>query len=191
MILSQDGTVSYHPQFLSQEQADEYLSILGQEIAWRSDTIQLFGKTFLQPRLLAWYGEPEAIYTYSKRQQIPLPWTASLLALRQKLEDFTQCRFNSVLLNRYRNGQDSMGWHADNEPELGPQPCIASLSLGCARLIQFRHKVHKNLKTQVCLEHGSLLLMRGQTQSHWQHQIPKSKRIENERINLTFRWIYT
>lgn len=189
MILPQDGLVSYHPQFLSKAEADAYLSRLTEEIAWRTDTIQLFGKTFLQPRLLAWYGEPEAVYTYSKRQQLPLPWTPSLSALRERLEVFTGARFNSVLLNRYRNGQDSMGWHADDEPELGPKPCIASLSLGCVRPIHFRHKTNKSLKTKLCLEHGSLLLMQDQTQAYWQHQIPKSKRIENERINLTFRFI--
>jgi alkylated DNA repair dioxygenase AlkB len=151
----------------------------------------MFGKEVPQPRLTAWYGDPAAQYTYSGLTWEPRPWTPTLLDLRRRLEAATDARFNSVLLNYYRDGRDSMGWHADNEPELGAAPAIASLSLGASR--RFRLRPYRGGLTHpsfsLDLPTGSLLLMRGPTQQHWQHELPKTARPVGPRLNLTFRWI--
>lgn len=161
-----------------------------QELNWKHEKIFFFGRWVLQPRLTAWYGDRGTEYKYSGLLNTPKQWTESLLTLKQTVENLTNESFNSVLANYYRDGQDSMGWHQDNESELGNRPLIASLSLGETRRFQFRHKTDKSLKTlSFDLAHGSLLLMSGQTQNFWQHQLPKTKRDVGGRINLTFRKI--
>ena len=167
------------------------LTRLLDETPWAEETIQLYGKQYLQPRLTAWYGAPEARYRYSGKTYEPLPFTPLLLQLKQVVEEASASRYNSVLLNYYRDGADSMGLHADDEPELGNRPCIASLSLGATREIYFRHKSRRDLGSfKLALPSGSLLLMRGDTQKNWKHGIRKLTRHCGPRLNLTFRWVY-
>lgn len=155
---------------------------------WRQESVQLFGKQVPMPRLTAWYGDKG--YSYSGLYNKPQPWLPVLLALKEQVEQASKQPYNSVLLNLYRSGQDSMGWHADDEPELGAQPSIASLSLGGDRRFSFKHRSRKDLKaTSITLHHGSLLLMQGATQHHWLHHIPKTKHPVQPRINLTFRLV--
>ncbi|MEM1112978.1 MAG: alpha-ketoglutarate-dependent dioxygenase AlkB [Pseudomonadota bacterium] len=161
------------------------------EIPWRQEDITVFGKTYPQPRLLAWYGDPEASYTYSGILHEPLPWTDLLLEIREAVHAVCATTFNSVLLNYYRDGRDSMGMHADDESELGPEPVIASLSLGEERTLRFRHKRRKTEPgLDLPLPSGSLLVMRGTTQQHWKHGINKLRRPCGPRVNLTFRQVY-
>lgn len=185
----QDAEVRYFPQFLPTAEADRCFAKLQQELAWKQDHIKLYGKRVQIPRLQAWYGEPEAQYAYSGLEMVPLPWTATLQAIRKQVEQACESPFNAVLANWYRTGQDSMGWHADNEPELGSRPVIASVTLGEARDFDFRHQTSGH-KVRLALEHGSLLIMAGQTQLHWQHALPKRTRAMGSRINLTFRFIH-
>ena len=160
------------------------------DIDWRQEHVTLFGKTHKQPRLVAWYGDPDACYSYSGKTYVPHPWNEELLRLKQLAEQVSASRFNSVLLNYYRDGRDSMGLHADDEPELGPEPVIASLSLGATRTLYFRHRSRKDLATvNVPLPSGSLLVMRGATQRNWKHGIRKLSRACGPRVNLTFRHI--
>lgn len=146
----------------------------------------MFGRTVPAPRLEAWYGDPGAAYTYSGLAHEPLPWTAELQDLRERVESATATTFNSVLANLYRSGADSNGWHADDEPELGEQPVIASLSLGATRRFLLRHRASGE-RVELMLEAGSLLVMRGATQQCWQHCVPKQRTVQAPRINLTFR----
>ena len=159
-----------------------------QETAWEQPRIQMFGKRVAIPRLQAWYGDPEAHYRYSGLDNRPVAWTELLAEIRQRLETTTVERFNSVLVNRYRDGQDSNGWHSDDEKELGPEPCIASLSLGATRRFLLRRRDDKTRRIEVPLSSGSLLLMWGRSQADWQHCVPKQANIAETRINLTFRW---
>jgi alkylated DNA repair dioxygenase AlkB len=160
-------------------------------VAWRQEPITLFGKRYLQPRLLAWYGDPEARYRYSGVVHEPLPWLPVLAALRDRVEALAGARFNSVLANLYRDHRDSMGLHADDEPELGKQPVIASLSLGEERVFRLRHRHDKSIEPlRLPLPSGSLLVMRGDTQRNWKHEVPKRARPCGPRINLTFRYIH-
>lgn len=160
------------------------------ETDWRQEYVTLFGKTHKQPRLVAWYGDPDACYTYSGKTYQPQPWNSSLLRLKALAEQVSASRFNSVLLNYYRDGRDSMGLHADDEPELGPEPVIASLSLGATRTLYFRHRFRKDVATvNVPLPSGSLLVMRGETQRNWKHGVRKLSRVCGPRVNLTFRHI--
>ena len=180
----------FDPAFLSQTQATALLAELKADAAWEQRSIRMFGQAIPQPRLTAWYGDPDARYTYSGLRWEPRPWLPALQALRQRLETATGTRFNSVLLNLYRDGRDSMGWHADDEPELGPAPAIASLSLGATRRFRLRPRAglaHAPLALD--LPAGSLLLMRGPTQRCWQHALPKTARPVGPRLNLTFRWV--
>ena len=184
-----DANIRYLTDFLSQAEADQCLAALKQELTWRQDEITLYGKTFLTPRLQAWYGDPEARYHYSGISLHPLAWTETLLMLKRRCEQVAQTTFNSVLGNWYRDGSDSMGMHADDERELGSTPIIAALSLGASRPLKFRHK-HAAAKIDLPLPHGSLLLMSGATQAHWQHGLSKTKKPIGERISLTFRHIF-
>ena len=180
----------FDPAFLPEAEAETLLAQLTAEVAWEQRDIRIFGKAMPQPRLTAWYGDPAARYTYSGLIWEPRPWLPALHTLRRRIEAATSTRFNSVLLNYYRHGQDSMGWHADDEPELGPAPAIASLSLGATR--RFRLRPRGGLAyppLALDLPHGSLLLMRGPTQQHWQHALPKTARLVGPRRNLTFRWV--
>ena len=187
-----DADVLLDAAFLPPTVAAALLAELTETIAWRHEPIKLFGKEVLQPRLTAWHGDPAARYRYSGLLLEPQPWTPALQQLRQQLETASGARFNSVLLNLYRSGQDSMGWHADNEPELGPAPVIASLSLGSTRRFRLRPRdLARTPHAPVSLElpSGSLLLMRGPTQQHWLHAVPKTARPTGPRLNLTFRQI--
>ena len=167
------------------------LAELRTQLPWTQQRIRLYGKYLLQPRLSCWIGDPQARYTYSGTQFHPQPWPAALLSIKQRIEILSGHRFNSVLCNAYRDGRDSMGWHADDEPELGPQPAIASYSLGATRSFQMRPKQRPRPSPPWSLEllHDDLLVMSGSTQQHWQHGIPKRRRVHEWRINLTFRWI--
>ncbi len=157
---------------------------------WRQETITLFGKTHPQPRLLAWYGEKKAHYRYSGKTYEPQPFTPLLADLRQRMEDLAGAPFNSVLLNYYRDQRDSMGLHADDEPELGREPVIASLSLGEERVLYFRPKRERDLGAlDLKLPSGSVLLMRGATQDNWKHGVRKLRRCCGPRLNLTFRHV--
>ncbi len=169
-------------------QASLYQQLL-QDIDWRSEHIRLFGKSIQVPRLVAWYGDSGTDYRYAGTDHVPSPWLEPLAALRDHVSAACGLVFNSVLANRYRNGQDSMGWHSDNEAELGEDPVIASVSLGAPRQIRFRHRRRHQPPLGVTLPAGSLLIMRGATQTHWQHGVPKTRRPVGERINLTFRRI--
>ncbi|UOQ73516.1 alpha-ketoglutarate-dependent dioxygenase AlkB family protein [Hymenobacter cellulosilyticus] len=178
------------PVFLAAPHEQALLTELTASVAWRQEPIRLFGKEVLQPRLTAWYGDAGAQYSYSGLTWQPLPWTPPLQQLREQVEAACGTSFNSVLLNLYRNGQDSMGWHADNEPELGPAPVIASVSLGAVRRFRLRPRdpqrtPHEPLTLE--LASGSLLVMRGPTQQHWLHAVPKTARPAGPRLNLTFR----
>lgn len=160
-------------------------------IAWREESIRLFGKRYMQPRLLAWYGDPGARYRYSGVDHEPLPWLPLLADLRDRLESLAEARFNSALANLYRHNRDSMGLHADDEPALGAEPVIASLSLGEERVFRLKHRHDKTIPSlRLPLPTGSVLVMRGSTQKNWKHEIPKQARDCGPRINLTFRYIH-
>lgn len=184
-----DSEITYFPVFLDAQEANEYFRKLKTKVPWQQDTIKVYGKTYPQPRLTALYGNNGKPYSYSNIIMQPQVFSKELLAIKQKIEEITQIEFTSCLLNLYRDGRDSNGWHADDEKELGGNPAIASISLGHERFFYFRHKKDKNLKHKILLKHGSLLLMQGETQHFWQHQIPKTSKSIGERINLTFRVI--
>lgn len=176
------------PVLFTQEEADALLVDLMTNIAWQQETISLYGQQHLLPRLTAWYGDEDRRYQYSAVNLHALPWTPTLRRIKQRVEAHSDgVMFNSVLLNLYRNGNDGVAWHSDNEAELGAMPIIASVSFGQERPFQLRHRQNKNLKYSLPLPHGSLLLMRGETQWNWLHQIPKSAKNMAARINLTFR----
>lgn len=165
---------------------------LDRDSKWQQRRMWMYGRWVDQPRLTAWHGDPDRIYKYSGIKEIPMPWTDMLRELRRRVEDCTDCRFNSVLLNKYRDQNDSMGFHSDDERELGPKPIIASVSFGEPRTFLFKHKTRKDLKTvSVSLTDGSVLLMKGRTQRHWKHAINRETRACGPRINLTFRRIFT
>ena len=182
-----DAEVVFYPELFAAPVADRLLSQLVETTAWRQDSIKIYGKPTPLPRLTAWYGDPGARYVYSGIVNDPLPWTAALAEIKEVVDAVSGVAFNGVLLNRYRTGKDSMGWHSDDEREFGPNPVIASVSFGGTRNFQLRHKRHKEQKASVELTHGSLLIMRGGTQENWQHQIPKTAKPVQERLNLTFR----
>lgn len=185
-----DAEVTLHPAFFNVAESDNFFARLRQEIAWRQGRITLWGKTHDEPRLTAWYGDEGKSYSYSGLVLHPLPWTPLLLEIKARVDAAANTSFNSVLLNLYRKGRDSNGWHQDNEPELGVNPVIASVSFGAVRRFQMRHKFRQDLeRLDLDLPHGSLLLMTGATQHCWQHQIPKTAKPVGERINLTFRVI--
>lgn len=182
-----DGDVVLYPGFFPAAEADRLLRDLLATTAWRQETIKLYGKPIAVPRLTAWYGDEGAGYTYSGIVNDPLPWTPGLIEVKRAVESPAGVTFNSVLLNRYRTGKDSVAWHSDDEPEFGEEPVIASVSFGGTRTFQLRHKRRKDLRASVELPHGSLLTMRGATQHNWLHRIPKTGREVSERVNLTFR----
>ncbi len=184
-----DAEIWYFPNFFSFEIAQKYFEALRTEVPWQQDDITIFGKTYAQPRLTTLYGNNGKPYTYSNITMQPLPFSNELLEIKTKVETEVGEEFTTCLLNLYRTGQDSNGWHADDEKELGQNPIIASLTLGQERFFHLRHKNDKTLKHKILLENGSLLLMKGTTQHFWQHQIPKTARKIGERINLTFRII--
>ena len=184
-----DAEVFFYPAFFSAPEADRLLRELRDTTAWRQDTIKILRQDDRLPRLTAWYGDEGTRYAYSGIENVPLPWTPALLEVKRAVEPPSGVVFNSVLLNRYRTGKDSVSWHADDEPEFGERPVIASVSFGGTRTFQLRHKTRKELKASVELTHGSLLIMRGGTQANWVHQVPKTAKPVEERLNLTFRAI--
>ena len=179
----------YRPGFLAAAQADLLLEKLRADLPWQQRDIFLFARPVLQPRLTAWCSDAGVRYSYSGLQLDPAPWHRALLELRNHLQNRLGETFNSVLANAYRDGRDSMGWHADDEPELGPQPVIASISLGAQRRMLLRPRSGGASKP-LDLEHGSLVLMRARAQADWQHAIPRTRRPVGLRINLTYRMIY-
>ena len=188
-IVIPDAEVFLYPTLLSYHEADQLFDTLKKNIIWEKQKIKLYGEVHDVPRLTAWYGDPNKSYIYSGIQLDTKPWNAALLEIKEKIEKISKIKFNSVLLNLYRSGSDSVSWHSDDEPELGRNPVIGSLSLGETRQFQMKHKFNRDLKQKILLQHGSFLLMRGKTQHHWLHQIPKRKNLKGERINLTFRVI--
>lgn len=184
-----DAEIIYFPHFFNTEEADRLFSELKNNSAWQQDEIRVFGKIHPQPRLTALYGEQGKPYSYANITMQPLQWTPVLQKIKESVENTCQTKFTSVLLNYYRDGKDSNGWHADNEKELGTNPVIASISLGAERVFQLKHNTDKECKKNIVLEHGSLLLMKGTTQRFWKHQIPKTTKPVGPRINLTFRVI--
>jgi alkylated DNA repair dioxygenase AlkB len=184
-----DATIIYYPHFFDKKEADTIFAQLTTDIPWQQDEIMVYGKNHQQPRLTALFGNEGKPYSYSNIKMQPHPWNLLLQKIKSKVESVSHTNFTSVLLNLYRDGKDSNGWHADNEKELGINPIIASVSFGTERIFQLKHNTISNLKQNIVLEHGSLLLMKGTTQHFWKHQIPKTSKTIGSRINLTFRVI--
>lgn len=187
-ILPSDGSALLRRSFVDATNADRMLRDLLDEVPWSTHELVLFGKRMTEPRLSAWIADDGVAYRYSGVERMPLPWTPTLEALRTACQSATATAFNSVLANLYRNGDDAMGWHADDEPELGADPVIASLSFGAERRFDFRHRETRETRS-VVLPHGSLLVMSGMTQSRWMHRIARTKKVDTPRINLTFRFV--
>lgn len=182
-----DGEVLFYPTFLADQEAVRCYNILLRDTPWRQDQLNFGGKSVPIPRLQAWYGEKNSRYGYSGLALSPLPWTPLLTELKERIETISDSAFNSVLVNNYRNGRDSVSWHSDDEKELGNNPVIASLSLGATRRFDLKHRHKKGQKFTCALTNGSLLVMGAGIQSNWQHQVPKQPAILEGRINLTFR----
>ncbi len=187
-ILPRDGAADYYGAILSDAAADAHFAALKQEIDWQPDRIKLYGKEIVTRREVAWHGDKPYHYTYSHSTKTALPWTPTLAKLKAEVEAASGARYNCCLLNLYHSGDTGMAWHADDEKELLPEGAIASVSLGPERRFIFRHKTDKE-KCEIRLAHGSLLVMRGATQRHWEHSLPVMKRVAAPRINLTFRTI--
>ncbi len=184
-----DAELVYHPMFYTKTESDKLLATLLATIAWKQDKIRMYGKELPLPRLSAWYGDSAKHYTYSGITLNPLPWTKELLQIKERIEAEAGVTFTSVLLNRYRDGQDYVGWHADDEKELGKNPVIGSVNFGATRKFQLRRIDDHKEKFEVELKHGTFLVMQGSTQHYWQHQVPKTALKIGERLNLTFRVI--
>ncbi|EDY20682.1 2OG-Fe(II) oxygenase [Chthoniobacter flavus Ellin428] len=187
-LLPGDGIVNYYGPILSVKDADRYFAALLADVPWKSDEVVIFGKRIETARKVAWFGDSAYGYTYSGTTRHALPWNAELRALKQLIEQTSGAIYNSCLLNLYHDGSEGMSWHSDDEKELARDAAIASLSLGAERKFSFKHK-RTSATTSVTLEHGALLVMRGTTQTHWLHSLPKSKKVTAPRINLTFRTI--
>ena len=184
-----DADIIYFPTFFENNRAKDIYDELLDSTPWRQDNIKVFGKEFAQPRLTALYGNDGKPYSYSNITMQPNPWNLLLQKIKFQVESVTETQFTTVLLNYYRDGRDSNGWHADNEKELGRNPVIASVSFGAERNFQLKHNTIADAKKNIVLEHGSLLMMQGTTQHFWKHQIPKTAKMVLPRINLTFRII--
>lgn len=186
-----DAELCYYPELFPTIEADPLLHSLKDGIEWTQNTIRFYGKESLVPRLEAWYGDPGKSYAYSGIHMDPKPWTKELITIKQTIEPLAGVIFNSVLINYYRDGKDRVAWHSDDEKELGKNPVIGSVSLGAERKFKLRHKHYKTngLKHEIMLRHGSFLLMKGATQHHWMHEIPRTAKPIGPRINLTFRII--
>lgn len=186
-LLTGSSEITLWPQCFT-DQADHWLQRLSDDTPWRQEIITVYGKRHPIPRQQAWHGNPGCDYSYSGLRLKPMPWTPLLREIRDAVESSCASRFNAVLLNRYRDGNDRMGWHSDNEPELGRDPAIAIVSLGCERDLLIRNTQGQRLT--VPLPHGSLLLMAGRCQQEWQHAIPVRKKVQEARVSLTFRFIH-
>ena len=185
----QDGELRLFPHLFLSEESNAYFLKLKENINWQQEEIKLYGRTIPLPRLTAWFGDEGKTYMYSGITVEPKPWTPTLLEIKNRIEEVSNVTFNSVLLNYYRNERDSVSWHSDDEPELGKNPIIGSVSFGDVRTFQLKHKTDKSLTISRDLPDGSYLEMAGSTQHHWLHQIPKRTRKIGPRINLTFRTI--
>lgn len=184
-----DSEIEYYPNFFSDGESEQYFEALYQQTKWQQDDIKIFGKTYAQPRFTALYGNPYKSYSYSGITMYPKPFEETHIEILKAIQRVCDVPFTSVLLNLYRNGNDSNGWHSDNEKELGINPVIASVSLGATRPFHWKHRKDSKMSYKLSLIAGSLLIMKGETQHHWLHQLPKSKKIRDPRINLTFRKI--
>ena len=185
-----DATIREYPLAFSSAESNDYLQHLQKNIQWRQDSLWIAGREVAVPRLQCWMGDHGSRYGYSGMRLQPTPWNSSVLAIRERVECLSGNGFNSVLLNYYRSGQDSVAWHADDEPELGPDPIIASVSFGAERRFQLKHKHQERPpRYQLMLRNGSILIMGKTLQNNWMHQLPKVKGLESPRINLTFRTI--
>lgn len=187
-VLPHHGEAVYYGPLFGGEEAQRYLQDLISEVAWRHDEVVMFGKRIVTPRQVAWFGDQDCDYTYSGNRHTAQEWSPLLREIKEAVEVRAGVSYNSCLLNFYQDGSQGMGWHQDNEKELGPEPNIASVSLGAARRFDFRIR-ESGEKVSVVLETGSLLVMSGETQAFWQHQMPKSKKVSDPRVNLTFRSI--
>jgi alkylated DNA repair dioxygenase AlkB len=185
----EDLDITYWPGYLSESEADNFLSTLLNETDWMQPELWMYGRLVKTPRMTAWYGDENATYKYSGIVNKPLAWTSTLLQIKNLVESTTQQQYNSVLLNLYRDGADYLSWHSDNETELGTEPTIASLSLGASRTFSLRARMPTSQKKKYDFQlvHGSLLCMRGRTQSFWEHTIKKEMKVITPRVNLTFR----
>lgn len=187
-LLPHGGTVHYFGKILNEEDAINYLNVLLNKIEWKNDEAIIFGKKIITKRKVAWYGEKPFQYTYSKTTKQALPWTTELLELKSKVEQESGETFNSCLLNLYHDGSEGMAWHSDGEKDLKKNGAIASVSFGSERKFAFKHKETKE-KVELVLEHGSLLIMKDATQTHWLHRLPPTTKSKTPRVNLTFRTI--
>lgn len=185
-LLPKDGIVNYYGKIMAQSEANNYYECLLQTINWKNDQAIIYGKLLTTKRKVAWYGDTDFAYTYSNVVKRALPWTPELLALKQLVEEKSGEQFNACLMNLYHTGDEGMAWHSDGEKELKKNGAIASLSLGTERKFAFKHKT-TNEAISIILEHGSLLVMKDTTQTHWLHRLPPTKKVTKPRINLTFR----
>lgn len=188
LVSIRNGEYIYFPNFFSSTESDTYFQKLKTDILWKQESMHMYGKEVLFPRLTAWYGDNDKPYSFSGITLEPHSWTRELLEIKNKIEPISKTKFNSVLLNKYRDGNDSISWHTDAEKELGTNPIIGSVNFGATRKFQLRH-IETKEKIEIELAHGSLLIMQGKLQHFWQHQVPKTTKKINERINLTFRVI--
>jgi alkylated DNA repair dioxygenase AlkB len=187
-LLPQDGEVYYHGRILDLQKANQFKDELMNDIAWENDQAVIFGKLIITKRKVAWYGDSQFSYTYSGITKTALPWTPALKALKRMAEELSGESFNSCLLNLYHTGEEGMAWHSDGEKDLKKNGAIASLSFGAERKFAFKHKQTGEV-VNTFLEHGSLLVMKGTTQTHWLHRLPPTTKVTTPRINLTFRTI--
>jgi alkylated DNA repair dioxygenase AlkB len=188
LVKIQDGEYMYIPNFFNKQKSDYFFDALLKRIEWKQEEMKMYGKLLKFPRLTAWYGDNNKPYSFSGINLNPTIWNDELLQIKKTIEPKCNGIFNSVLLNLYRNGNDSISWHTDAEKELGKNPLIASVNFGATRKFQLRHRETKE-KIEIELIHGSLLIMKGSLQHFWQHQVPKTKKTVGKRINLTFRVI--
>jgi alkylated DNA repair dioxygenase AlkB len=188
LAVIENGEYLFYPDFFKKSESDMYLQKLKTDIEWKQESMNMYGKQVAFPRLTAWYGDNDKPYSFSGITLAPKIWTNELIEIKDKIEPISKVQFNSVLLNRYRSGNDSITWHTDAEKELGRNPIIASVNFGATRKFQLRHVKTKE-KLEIELTHGSLLIMQGELQHYWQHQVPKTSQNVSERINLTFRVI--
>lgn len=190
-LLPFDGEMYYYPGYVDAHTSDLYFKKMMELKGWRHDEIRIFGKKYFLPRMQMFFGDNEDIeYTYSGIKLIAQPWPDVLSEIKHRIEHDFHISFNSALVNLYRNGYDSNGKHSDHEPEMGKNPIMASLSFGASRKFRVFHKTKKNYKTELVLRHGDLVIMKGEMQHYWYHEIPKEKKVLGPRINITFRTIY-
>lgn len=185
-LLPHDGIVNYFGKIYPDHKAEHYYNKLMNEIEWRHDEAYIMGRHIITKRKVAWYGDQQYSYSYSNATKLALPWTRTLIELKENIESISRSTYNSCLLNLYHDGNEGMAYHSDDEKTLAKNSAIASLTFGAERNFHFKHKVSKERIT-LCLENGSLLIMKGETQTHWQHRLPPTKKVKRPRVNLTFR----